>query len=214
MMLIASYIMYFSLEDAGERLGRDNEDYKASVRRYNEARNQISGDDIVALREFCLKYRENELDYRRTNALISKGYTKEEYEAYKRGELKSRRARRELMRVDKIRHSELSAADLLSCRVSKGDVDMRRPGMSKILSLIIRLIPSTVCTFFTVSVIISAKNDLTFSSVAESILKLATLPIIGLKGYSLGYEYAIGNELSWLNMKTELLCAFIKKREA
>ena len=79
--------------------------------------------------------------------------------------------------------------------------------------MILRLIPSTVCTFFTVSVIISTKDGLTASSVIESILKLSTLPVIGLKGYSLGYEYTLGSEISWLELKTDLLDAFIKHRE-
>ena len=35
MMLIASYVMYFSLEDAGEKLGRESDEYKtASESRY------------------------------------------------------------------------------------------------------------------------------------------------------------------------------------
>lgn len=212
MMLIASYVMYFSLEDAGERLGYESEEYKSAITRYDEKRKQISGRDISALREFCLQYQAEELEYRRSNALLSLGYSKEEYEAYKRGETTSPRAKRALAKIDRIRRSEFTATDLLLSKGAKPGTEPRRPGIGKIINMTIRLIPSTVCTFFTVSVIISAKDGLTFSSVVESILKLSTLPIIGLKGYSLGYEYVLGTEISWIEMKTELLDAFIKRR--
>ena len=214
MMLIASYVMYFSLEDAGERLGYDSDEYKRAIARYDEKRKQISGKDISALRQFCLEYQAEELEYRRSNALLSLGYTKEEYEAYKRGEITAPKAKRALARIDRIRRSEFTATDLLLSKGTKPGSELRRPGTSKIINMVIRLIPSTVCTFFTVSVIISAKDGLTFSSVVESILKLSTLPIIGLKGYSLGYEYVLGPEISWIEMKTELLDAFIKRRDA
>ena len=214
MLLIASYVMYFSLEDAGERLGRESEEYKAAVARHGEARGRISGEDIPSLRSFCLEYQADELKYRKSNALLSLGYTPEEYEAYKKGETTSVRAKRALRRVDKIRRKALTAHDLLSSRDVDAQSNPARPGVSKLISMLIRLIPSTVCTFFTVSVIISAKDGLTLSSVIESILKLSTLPIIGLKGYALGYEYALGNELGWLELKTELLDAFIKRKRA
>ena len=214
MMLIASYVMYFSLEDAGERLGCESEEYKRAIARYDEKRKQISGNDISALREFCLDYQAEELEYRRNNALLSLGYSKEEYEAYKRGEQISPRAKRALRKIDRIRRSEFTATDLLLSKSARVGSEPRRPGISKLFNMIIRLIPSTVCTFFTVSVIISAKDGLTFSSVVESILKLSTLPIIGLKGYSLGYEYVLGTQIPWAEMKTELLDAFIKRRAA
>ena len=214
MMLIASYVMYFSLEDAGERLGYESEEYKSAMAKYDEKRKQISGNDISSLREFCLEYQAEELEYRRSNALLSLGYIKEEYEAYKRGEAVSPRAKRALAKIDKIKRSEFTATDLLLSKSSKIGSEPRRPGIGKIINMIIRLIPSTVCTFFTVSVIISAKDGLTFSSIVESILKLSTLPIIGLKGYSLGYEYVLGAEISWIEMKTELLDAFIKRKSA
>ena len=214
MMLIASYVMYFSLENAGEGLGRESEEYKNALTRYDGKRKQISGNDISELRKFCLEYQAEELKYRRSNALLSLGYTEEEYEAYKRGEVKSPGAKRPLRRVEKIKHAHITAADLLLSKSSLGTNEPRRPGISKTINMILRLIPSTVCTFFTVSVIISTKDGLTFSSVVESLLKLSTLPVIGLKGYSLGYEYVLNGEISWLEMKTELLDAFIKRKPA
>jgi len=76
--------------------------------------------------------------------------------------------------------------------------------------MIIKLIPSTVCTLFTISVMISVKDNLTAAGVIEALLKLSTLPIIGLKGYSGGYEYVTVSEVAWINTKCRLLDAFIK----
>ena len=82
--------MYFSLEDAGENLGRKGDTYKECSAKYENLKEQVSGADIGKLREFCLEYRNRDLEYRRSNLLFSLGYTKEEYEAY----LKERNAKR------------------------------------------------------------------------------------------------------------------------
>ena len=212
MMLIASYVMYFSLEDAGERLARESEEYKKAEASYDERRNLIGGEDITRLRQFCLNYQNEEHEYRRRAALVSLGYTEEEYDDFKKGKTKGAKAKRELSKIDRIKRSELNAQDLLSKGSSKEKRELKRPGAEKLLFMLFRLIPSTVCMLFTVSMMISAKDGMTFSSVMESLMKLSTLPIIGLKGYSLGYEYTMENELSWLNMKTTILDGYIKQR--
>jgi hypothetical protein len=63
---------------------------------------------------------------------------------------------------------------------------------------------------FTVSVMVSVKDNMTVAGVIEAILKLSTLPIIGLKGYSDGYEYVMNNESAWLETKSRLIEAFLK----
>ena len=213
MMLIASYVMYFSLEDAGEQLGRETEGYKNAVKLYLEKKENIRGDDISSMRHFCLEYLNEELEYRKSNALLSLGYTKEELEAFRRGEKVSKRARRALSKIDKIKRSHLSVQDLLSKSDYEFRTELRRPGIEKLLFMLKRLIPSTVCMLFTVSVIVNAKEGLTLSTVIEGIIKLSTLPIIGLKGYSAGYEYITCGEISRLETKTNLLDAFIKKKD-
>ena len=212
-MLIASYIMYFSLEDAGEKLGRDTEEYKHSLKNYLDKKSKISGEDINALRQFCLDYRNEELEYRRNNTLFSLGYTKEEYAAYRRGECKSKKMCREMRRVERLKRANLSAADLLSKSNKKYSSELKNPQTYKLLNLFIRIIPSTVCMIFTISLMISTRENQTFASVIESLVKLCALPIIGLKGYNVGYEYATEAEAGWLETKTSLLDCFIKRKE-
>ena len=55
-MLLASYMMYFSLEDSGEREGEESEEFITSDKRYLNVRSRITPDLIDPLRAFCLEY--------------------------------------------------------------------------------------------------------------------------------------------------------------
>ena len=66
---------------------------------------------------------------------------------------------------------------------------------------------------FTVSVMISLKENLTVAGVIEILLKLSTLPVIGLRGYAQGYEYATESERGWLDIKSRLLDSFLAARK-
>ena len=209
MMLIASYVMYFSLEDAGERLARDSEEYKAVNERHLRLQSEIKGCDVAGLRDFCLEYRNAELEYRRANLLFSLGYTKEEYERYLSGEEMPEKMRKALRRVEKMKRADLDAAVLLSSERQKKS-ELSNPESRRIINMMIRMLPSTVCMLFTVSVMVSVKDNLTAAGVIEAILKLSTLPIIGLKGYSGGYEYVMGGEIAWLDTKCRLIETFLR----
>lgn len=208
MMLIASYVMYFSLEDAGEKLGRDDDGYKTARKQFDGLRERIKGKDIIALRKFCLDYIESDLEYRRNNLLFSLGYTAEEYKRYLTGDDIGRKAKKDLRRVKQIRRAELSAANLLS-HDHRLEGELKNPESYRLLHMIIKLIPSTVCMFFTISVMITVRDNLTAAGVIEALIKLSTLPIIGLKGYAAGYQYATEREKSWLEVKTRLLDLFL-----
>jgi hypothetical protein len=211
MLLIASYVMYFSLEDAGEKLGRESDSYKMASDKLTELKNRIKGTDVALLREFCLDYRNAELEYRRSNLLFSLGYTEEEYVRYVNGEKMSKKAQKDLRRVKKIKRAELDATSLISGD-RRRESELKNPESSRLIHMILRLIPSTVCTLFTISVMISVKDNLTASGIIEALLKLSTLPIIGLKGYSGGYEYVTGSEVGWMETKARLLDAFLKNK--
>lgn len=211
MMLIASYVMYFSLEDAGEKLGRESEAYKNASERLTELKSKIKGSDISRLREFCLDYRNAELEYRRSNLLFSLGYTEDEYDRYVKGEKMDKKMQKDLGRVKKIRRAELDATNLISGD-RRQESELKNPESSRLFHMILKLIPSTVCTLFTISVMISVKDNLTVAGVIEALLKLSTLPVIGLKGYSGGYEYVTSREIGWMETKARLLDAFLKNK--
>ena len=213
MMLIASYVMYFSLEDSGEKLARESDEYKAAMESYQKIRSLVSGEDIKGLRKFCFDYQNEELEYRKKSALMSLGYTCEEYDNFKKGGCKDRRANKKLARIDNFKKISISASDLLAKTEIQSYGNLGHPGGEKLLFLLCRLLPSTVCMIFTITMMINAKDGLTFGNVMESVMKLSTLPIIGLKGYTAGYEYTLHNEVARLNIKADLLEAYIKQRE-
>ena len=211
MMLLASYIMYFSLEDAGEKLGRDSDAYKNASEKYEELKRKVAGSDIADLRKFCIDYRNADLEYRRSNLLFSLGYTEEEYKSYLNGADMGKKMNKDLSRVKKMRRAELDTATLLSHgRYCEGE--LKNPKAQHIVHMLIRLIPSTVCMIFTVSVMINLKDNMTIAGAIEALLKLSTLPIIGLKGYAAGYEYSSESERGWLEIKSRILGSFLKDR--
>ena len=214
MMLIASYIIYFSLEDAGEKLGRGSEEYKAADKEYRATCEAVRADMMADLREFVAEYTERELAYRRSRILTSAGLSQKEYEAYLSGSAASRAERRVYARVGRAKPLALSPALLMSRGHAGAREEVRDPKRGKLIKLILGLVPTTLCTLFTVSVMLQTKDEMTVSTVLEAILKLSCLPIIGLRGYSGGYGYVIEQECDWLRAKTRLLRAFLDRHKS
>ncbi|MBE6532186.1 MAG: hypothetical protein E7676_01600 [Ruminococcaceae bacterium] len=211
-MLISSYIVYFSLEESGEALGNESDEYRDALSAYREARAKIGVDSVAALREFCSDYRREELLYRRKNFLMEKGLSGEEYEEYKRGGTVSKRAARAFRRADAMRAISLTPATLLSGERGGGGSELESPEKKKLLTSLRILIPSTACMIFTISVILTAKGDMTASVIIDGILKLSALPIIGLRAYSAGYSYAKEEKSLWLEARARLLSSFANQK--
>ena len=211
-LLISSYIIYFSLEDAGERLGEGNEEYKATLEKYNKIRARITPEMIPALRSFCAEYSAAELEYRRRSLLCSFGYSEEEYKASSEGGA-DRRSKRAFKAARRLRAVDLTPSMLISqARVSGGE--LTNPERTKLLRLTLKLLPSTLCMLLTASVILTAKADLDASALADGLLKLATLPIVGFRGYESGYSYTVGAKRGWIETKCRLLECFLAKGDS
>ena len=213
LMLLSSYIMFFSLEDAGERLGEESEGFKAALEKYTAARAKIRSEDIAPMRDFCTHYSLEELEYRRTSLLCEHGYTREEYEQYRNGgTAHTPRAARTFRACDRMRAAALTPEVLMSFEHSKRRSELINPERYKLPYLCAQLIPSTICMAFTVSVILSTKDGMSVSSVLDGIFKLTALPIVGLRGYSEGYSYVKNSKSAWLETKARLLELFIARQ--
>lgn len=210
LIIISSYVVYFSLEEAGERLYEEGEDYSRLKLEYTRAVEGISLDELTELREYCERYADEELIFRRRGALLSMGYTEEVLEAFKRGEIKERKKKTQLMRISRMRRIKLTP-EMLLCHGAEGGEKIRDPKKGKFLLLAMKILPSTVCMLFTASVVLSAK-ELDTVTIIEGILKLSTLPIVGFRGYVNGYNYKKENEAEWLKTKTRLLNGFLSKK--
>ena len=212
-MLMASYVMYFSLEDSGEKLGEKSEEYKSARHAYNSLIDKIGGESISRLRDFCREYSEDEISYRKTSILLSRGYSPEEYSAYKNGEPVSRNARTLFKRLDRLKAKALTPQELLTRERASSKGGLQNPESSKFIRMILKLLPTTLCTVVTVSVMLTTKDDMSPATVIDGLFKLSALLIIGFKGYASGYNYTRYVIPTWLDTKSRLIEAFLKKQQ-
>jgi hypothetical protein len=213
-MLVASYLIYFSMEDTGEKAGEESEEFKTAIQLYAAAREKISADKMAALREFCKAYSRAELEYRRESLIMSYGENKEDFMRFlEDGCSFSGRRKKIFKKVASLRAVELSPKTLLSREHTKSKSELSNPEIFKLIKLAVKLVPTTICMLLTVSVIPSVKEGLSFSTVVEGILKLSSLPVIAFRGYSAGYFYVRRSKCLWIETKTRLLEAFIKENE-
>jgi len=212
-MLIASYLIYFSMSESGEGAAEGCEEYKRALEKCNALAASIGGDKIAKLRNCCRDYSEEELAYRRECFLIRYGYGMDEYSAFLKSGSTDRRARRIFRRAGKLRAISLDPKALLSRAAEKGRNELQNPSKFRFLNMTVRLIPSMICMTVTVSVILTAKENLNAEAVADGIFKLSSLLLIGLKGYAAGYNYKKNRVTLWLETKARLLDAFIRDSE-
>ena len=211
LLLVASYIIYFSLEDAGEALGREDAEYREVREKLTVLTERIEGGMIADLRRFLTDYLAGELDGRREAMLSLGGYTKEEYAAYLDGGSCDKRAARLFARVSRQKPIKLGVGTLLAEK-SRGTVEIKNPRGPKLIGLCVRLIPTTVCTVFTASVVLGLKDGLGAAEIIEGLVRLCPLPIVALRGYSQGYTYVTEAEVSWMKTRCRLLEAFFKEK--
>lgn len=207
MMLIASYVMYFSMENAGEKLGMESAEYAEAVGRYKSAVCKIRPNMIPKMRDFCKRYTQEEGRYRREAYLAEHGLTLENLDEYKAGKVFCRKDRRALRRAVRIKTARLTPSDLTADGFSHGG-ELSNPERTRTVSMLIKMLPTAVCTLFTASVVLGAKESLDAPAIIEGLLKLSALAIVGLRGYTAGYFFAKGKLLAWLETKTKLLLAF------
>ena len=116
-MLISSYIIYFSLEDAGEKLGEESEEYRSAAKRYEEARARITPQMIDPLRRFCTEYSVCEAEFRRESLILSAGESVADFEAFAKGESGgsvSKAAKRVFRRAMRIKPISITPQILIS----------------------------------------------------------------------------------------------------
>ncbi len=213
-MLLATYIIFFSLEDAGERLGRESEVYKEAYAKYCGLKERVKGGDTASLREFCTLYREKELEYRRSSLMLHLEITVEEYKQALADGCHSGARRRAVRKIKRQRPLRLTPALLLGGVPGRAEAELSDPGRGKVARMLFSLLPTAICTVFTVSVMLVGKDGMTAADVIESLLKLSCLPIVGIRGYSRGYNYVTEGACRWLDTKSRLLEAFLDESSA
>ena len=213
LLLTSAYIIYFSLEDAGEKLGERSHEYATAKERFDGVLAKIGGEDVEPMRAFCADYAARELEFRRKALMLSYGISRSMIEEYEKGELKDKRAKKGIRKLCSLRAAPLSPTMLLSTGKRQSREELRSPEGRRLPWLVVKLIPSTLCMTLTVSVMLTAKAGMTAADAINALLKLSSLPIIGFRGYSAGYSY-VKNELSsWVGTKASILESYVKERD-
>ncbi len=213
-MTVASCIMYFSMEEAGEKLGEDSEEYKSAVEKYTSLTDKINGSEITKIREFLESYTEEELKYRRNSLLFYYGCSEDDYNRYlSSGRAESKELKRIFKKADRLRAVSITPRTLTSKERTKDESELKNPESTKLLRLCLRLIPCIISMCVTVSVMLSAKSELNAGVIIDGLLKLSALPVIGFKGYSAGYNYTRGATCLWIKTKISLMEAYLSTRE-
>ena len=207
LMLTAAYIIYFSMESAGEQFGEEAEAYRTAAGAYAETRARVGGDRIAALGDFCLGYAAEELAFRRRAFLFSHGLTETA-----RGNARAKE-RALYRKAGRMRPMRISPAILLASDHSRKTSELRDPARGKLARLLLKLIPTTVCMTITVSVMLTAKAGMTAADVIGGIMRLSTLPVIAFRGYAEGYRYTAETLPQWIQTKEKLLCAFLNRED-
>lgn len=207
--LIATYIIYFSLEDAGERAGRESEEYKTSEEAFKEKSAEIKGEMMEPLRNFLVKYSEEELSFRQRCFLISHAASEEGYNKWLSGGACTKKEAKVFKKAKRMKAIYLNPSALISADAKGQRSELESPEKHKKTYLILKLLPSTVCTVFTVSLALGAKDGLTASAIIEGVFKISALLLVGFRGYSAGYMHTSSALPTWLKIKTRLLDAFL-----
>ena len=214
-LTVCSYIIYFSLEDAGERLGEESNEYIMARERFLAAKSRLTGSDGEKFSIYLENYAKRELEFRRRGILISYGIAERELEEYLKSDKATRRLiskekRRILSKLTTMKAAPLTARILFSEERSIIPSGLESPEKKKLAHLILKIIPSTLCMFVTVSVVLNVKSDMTAADIFNGIIKLTALPLVGFRGYSLGYLFAKNSLSAWLNQKAEIIEGFVK----
>ena len=213
-MALATYVIYFSLEDAGERLGEESEEYADAIKEYEEAKRKITPGNVERLRVYLLEYSERDLRLRREGVLLGAGLSEADIEKVNKGlrfslQSGTRAAKRAVRRARRLRPVMLNPTVLLSGRAKSYRSELKNPERGKGISMAVRMLPALVSVCVTASVILTAKDGLGTAEIIEGILKLSTLPVAAMRGYAAGYEFIRERLVPWIETKTRLINAFL-----
>ena len=206
---ICSYVIYFSMQDAGMKIGEEEEGYKRAMEKFKMAKDQLTPTMIAPLRSFLTEYKIKELEYRRDEMLIAYGISKELYEKDRPAGL-SKREKRAIRRVKRIKPIRLDHVGLMGgasgIKGSKAVLSNKGAGLRSLF----HLLPSTLATVFTVSLVLKIKPDMTPSDVIQGLIRLSALPVAALKGYLGGFRTKSEDWVLTLEVKTQIIEEFLQ----
>ena len=198
-------LMYLSLEEEGERMGRKEKIYTDAESALTTAAARVLPTQYGQLEAFCREYAKEEFAQRRARLLLAYGISDENTAMLPPA------ARRKL---EYLRPVQISAFMLLGNTLKDGGSPLYNPEKRRRYRLLMRLTPSLLCMTFGIGIAIGARDALTISAILEGVFKLSALLIIGLRGYTHGYLFIGEAEIPFIRAKTQLLERFLSEETA
>ena len=192
-------IMFYALEEEGERTGRAESAYKESEKAFLAVKTAVTPAHYGALDEFCERYIEEELSKRRSLFLLSHGIT--------RGDAPLPAPLERKMKA--LKPLRVTAATLLDPSATPRHSPLESPERRRKCRLAARLLPSLLCSVFGIGIAVGVRGVMTPSAIIEGLFKISALLIVALRGYAVGYLFIGDAETPFLQAKTRLLEQFL-----
>lgn len=217
-LLFCAYTIYFSLADTGMRLALSDKSYIKAKEEYEEVKGELrKSGKLERLGEFCHEYVKGELVSAKKEILLSSGISYSEFCEKYSGKDKSalpselsRKAKKVILSADRIKPVHLTPDMLLSVGHNSGErrVLRKNPEKTRLISALRALIPTTVTSFFAVSIVCSVIKEPSSAVFIECIIKLFTLIWTGSKGFLMGYNNISIDTAAYLSDCTDILLRF------
>ena len=222
LLLFCAYTIYFSLADTGMRLAMTDKAYIKAKEEYEAIKSELrKSGKLEYLGEFCHEYVKTELVSAKKELLLSSGISYSEFcEKYSGKDKKalpcelSKKAKRIILSADKIKPIHLTPDMLLSLGHTGGErrILRKNPEKTRFISAMRALIPTTVTSFFAVSVVFSVIKEPSSAVFVECLIKLFTLIWNGSKGFLMGYNNISQDTAAYLTDCTDILTHFSSRQ--
>ena len=223
-LLFCAYTIYFSLADTGMRAALSDKAYLKAKEDYESIRKDLrKNGKLESLGEFCHEYVKNELVSAKKELLLSSGISYSEFCEKYSGKDKitlpselSRKAKRSIIAANRIKPVHLSPDMLLSVGHNSGErrILHKAPEKKRFISTLHALVPTTVTSFFAVSIVCSVIKEPSSAVFIECLIKLFTLIWNGSKGFLMGYNNIAIDTTAYLSDCTDILTRFSGYTEA
>ncbi len=208
-MTVCATVLYFSLEDAGERLGMQENEYKRAKNDYEAAKEKIKADNLESFKEYLNEIALSTRGSQQSEMLLEHGLSQSDLDSYLRGENPDKKRAAILKKISRIKVKSINVMDILSSAHQKHTEGFKNPKGRHFVNLCLKILPSLLCMTVTVSIMLTTKEDMSAASVISGVMKLSTLPIIGLRGYIAGYNFAKDELSAYLESKKRIIEGFI-----
>ncbi len=217
-LLFCAYTIYFSLADTGMRAAMSDKSYIKAKEEYEALKSELrKSGRLEYLNDFCHQYVKNELVSAKKELLLSGGISYSDFCEKYSGKDKSalprelgRKAKRAILSANRIKPIHLTPDMLLSVgrNVSERRALRKNPERTRFFSALRALIPTTVTSFFAVSIVCSVIQEPSSSVIIECLIKLFTLVWNGSKGFLMGYNNVALDTTAYLCDCSDILTRF------